>query len=265
MPAPPAPAPLHCETMGPDKGRPVVLLHGFPFDGRMWKATVPVLASAGYRVVVPDLRGHGRSPVAAPASMEAMARDVAQLLEDKGLRRCIVVGFSMGGYVALQLALRHRELLSGLVLVDTRAEADSDEAKAGRRKLIADLQARGMAAAVDAMMPKLVSDKTRQAYLAVPDLLETLMREQPPAGAVLAVQGMMDRPDMRGKLSGLNIPCLVVAGELDQITPMDGAMRMAQAFRGSEFFMVPDAGHASPVEQPEPFHRTLLDWLARVP
>lgn len=265
MPAPPAPVALHCEVAGPDKGRPVVLLHGFPFDGRMWKATVPALVAHGYRAVVPDLRGHGRSPVAAPGSMEAMARDVAELLESKGMRRAVAVGFSMGGYVALQLALRHRELLSGLVLVDTRPDADTEEAKANRRKMVADLQARGMDAAVEAMLPKMVSETTRRAYLAVPDFLATLMREQPPAGAVQAVQGMMERPDMRGRLAGLNIPCLVMAGEFDAITPMDGAMRMAQAFRGSEFVMVPDAGHAAPVERPEPFNRALLDWLSRLP
>jgi pimeloyl-ACP methyl ester carboxylesterase len=264
MPAPPTPIPLHYESHGPATGRPVVLLHGFPFDGRMWKGTVPALATHGFRVLVPDLRGFGKSPVAEPASMEAMARDVAKLLEDLKLRRAVVVGFSMGGYVALQLVLRERELLSGLVLSDTRPDADLEEAKAGRRKLIEGLKARGMEAAVEAMLPKLVSPKSAKAYLAVPDFLATLMREQDAKGAAAAVAGMMERPDMRGKLSGMNIPCLVLAGEQDEITPMDGAMRMAQAFRGSEFFMVPDAGHAAPVEQPDVFNRALLEWLKRL-
>src|SRR5262245_11199854 len=90
---------------GPADGLPVVLLHGFPLDGRMWDATARVLAAAGFRAIVPDLRGHGRSPPGdGPSTMESMADDAAALLDHLGVRRCVLVGFSMGGYAAQQFA-----------------------------------------------------------------------------------------------------------------------------------------------------------------
>ena len=261
MSLPPKPVELHVHEHGHGKGRPVVLLHGFPFDGRMWEPVAKALAAAGHPVLAPDLRGFGRSPRAQPASMQAMAADVAHLMEARGLRGAAVVGFSMGGYVAIQLALRHRERLGGLVLADTRAEEDSPSAKQGRLATIEKVRAQGMRALVEQMMPNLVSPHTRASDPSVLLHLEHLMFEQDAEGAIPAIQGMMERPDVRGKLAGLNIPCLVVCGADDAITPIDASVRLAQAFRGSAFEAIPEAGHASPVEQPERFSEVLAGWL----
>ncbi|MCA1818528.1 MAG: alpha/beta fold hydrolase [Thermoplasmatota archaeon] len=265
MPLPPKPVDLAHEEHGPKTGPTVTLIHGFPFDRRMWGPTARVVAEAGYRVVLPDLRGHGKSPPGdGPATMEAMARDVAALLERIGARSGVVVGFSMGGYVALQMPLREREQVRALALVDTRAEADSPEAKAGRAKTIQAVREKGMQALVDGMMPKLLHADTPASKPQVKEMTERMMLENKPEGAVAALEGMRDRPDMRGKLASMHLPCLVVVGEDDQITPPDSASRMAQAFRGSDFELIPKAGHLSPLENPGKFHKVLLDWLLRV-
>lgn len=265
MPAPPKPVELAHEEHGPGTGPTVTLIHGFPFDRRMWAATAKVLAAAGYHVITPDLRGHGKSPLGdGPATMEAMARDVAALLERLKVKSGAIVGFSMGGYVALQMALREGEHVRWLALIDTRADADSPEGKAGRAKTIESVKTNGMQALVDGMMPKLLHAETSSRHPQVKELAELMMLENNPKGAIHALEGLRDRPDMRGKLSAMHIPCLVAVGEDDQIAPPDSASRMAQAFRGSDFELIPRTGHLAPLEDPEKFHKVLLEWLKRV-
>lgn len=264
MPSPSPVVPLHHTILGPATGFPVVLLHGFPFDGRMWQATGKALSDAGYKVIVPDLRGHGKSPVAPSARMEEMARDVSSLLESLGVRKAVVLGFSMGGYVALQMMARDTELVRVAVLVDTRAGSDDAAGKQGRATLAAKVKEVGMQATVDAMMPKLLHPDTRSKRPEVAKTLEKLMLEQNPAGAIAAIHGMAERPDMKGKLRFYQLPALVMVGEGDQITPMEAASSLAQAISYSQYEIVPGAGHAMPLEQPAAFHRILLDWLKKV-
>jgi pimeloyl-ACP methyl ester carboxylesterase len=264
VPPPPTPVPLHHQVHGPAGGTPIVLLHGFPFDGRMWQATVPALVGAGYRVVVLDLRGHGKSPVAPSATMQEMARDVAALLDTLGIVKAVILGFSMGGYVALQMMVRESDRVRVAVLVDTRAEADTPQAKAGRATLAAKVKEAGMQPVVDAMLPNLLHEGTRARKPEVAKLLERMMLEQPPAGAAAAILGMAERPDMKGKLRFYQLPALVMVGEADKVTPMETASSLAQAISYSQYEVVPGAGHAMPLEQPEAFHRILLGWLKKV-
>lgn len=261
MPAPPKPVPLHHEVLGDAKGLPIVLLHGFPYDGRMWKAAAEALAKAGYRAIVPDLRGFGKTPCQPTASMAEMAADVSGLLEALGVRRAVVLGFSMGGYVALQMAIRHADQVAGLVLVDTRAEADSATARAARLDLAGRVAKEGMGPIVAAQLAKQTTAHTNATKPHVVKVLEDLMRSQDAKGAVAAMHGMADRPDVRSRLAGLGIACLVVNGEEDSVIPLDDAVRLAQHFRGSVFEAIPKTAHAAPLEDPERFHRILLAWL----
>jgi pimeloyl-ACP methyl ester carboxylesterase len=230
----------------------------------MWKATAERLAKEGYRAVVPDLRGHGRSPLGqGPSTMEAMARDVAALLDTLRIGKAAIVGFSMGGYVALQVVAREMEHVRCAAFVDTRAEADNAAAREGRAATALKVREKGMQALVDGMMPNLVSDGTRTRRPEVVALLERMMRENPPAGAIAALEGLALRPDMKGRLRFFQLPALVVVGEEDRITPMEAASALAQAMSHSEYHVVPGAGHCTPLEQPEAFQRILLDWLRK--
>jgi pimeloyl-ACP methyl ester carboxylesterase len=270
MPAPPPTVPLAFETHGPPAGRPVVLLHGFPFDRSMWNETSQALVAAGYRSILVDLRGHGKSPVTPEMTVEAMARDVAELLERENIRGAAVVGFSMGGYVALQMAIRHLDVTRALVLVDTRAEADSSEARNGRREAAADVKARGMVALVERMMPKLTAKPSALAagngpggapLSPVEERLKAMMMAAPPEGAIAALGALAARPDVRGKLQFLRLPSLVLVGEQDAVTPLESAHVLSQGLAG-ELEVVKGAGHAMPLEKPAEFHRVLLAWLS---
>jgi len=196
--------------------------------------------------------------------MEAMARDVAVLLERIGARPGALLGFSMGGYVALQMGIREREVVRALALVDTRAEADTPEGAKGRLATIADVKAHGMEALVDGFLPKALHPDTPQRKPQVVELCRRMVLENSPEGAIAALEGMRIRPDVRGKLANIPLPCIAMVGEDDQVTPPDSVSRMGQAFRGSDFALIPKAAHLAPLENPEAFHRNLLDWLARV-
>src|SRR5215218_10716820 len=133
-PEPPEPPVPPAATSG--AGTPLVLLHGFPLDGRMWAPQVEALAGS-YQVIVPDLRGFGtaREQAVEEAGMDLLADDVARLLDDRGLDRVVLGGLSMGGYVALAFVRRHADRLGGLLLLDTKAGADSEQAWADRRAM----------------------------------------------------------------------------------------------------------------------------------
>lgn len=254
---------LNYTAQGADKALPVLLVHGFPYDGRMWETTTKALVDAGCRVIVPDLRGFGKSELARTATMREMANDLAELLDKLSIRQAVVVGFSMGGYVALQMANLHRERVAGLVLSDTRAGPDTDAAKAGRRDLAARVLKEGMEPVITANLPKQLTTATTRGQPQLVERVRGWMASQRPAGTAAALLGMMERSDMRGKLSGWNMPCLAMVGDQDEVIPMDEVMRMAQAFRGSETAVITGAAHLAPVEQAARFNSELLAWLKR--
>lgn len=255
---------LHYDDHGP--GPVVVLLHGFPLDHAMWEAQREGVGAI-YRLICPDLRGHGLS--AAPDGIyliEDMAADVVELLDHLRITERIVVGgLSMGGYVALAIAARYPERLRGLVLMDTRAGADSPEAAKAREELAQKVLAAGSAEpAVLAMMPRLWSPATRTRR---PDLIarfEARMFRTPARAVAGALRGMAARPDRTADLPGMQMPTLVVVGSDDVITPPAEARAMAEAIPNARLIEVPDAGHLAPLENPGQVNAALLQFLDAV-
>lgn len=237
-----------------DRGAgPVVLLaHGFPLDHRMWTPTVEALAD-DCRLIAPDLRGFGATGVTpGVVTMEQMADDLAALLDmlevDQPVHFC---GLSMGGYIGWQFWRKHRDRLRSLILCDTRAAADSDEAAAGRRKMAAHVLAHGTSAIADAMLPKLFSQASRAGQSGAIAAVRTMIAEANPIGIAAAQHGMAARPDMTQQLVQIAVPALLIVGDEDQITPVTEMRAMAAAMPQSELVVVPNAGHMAPLEQPE--------------
>ncbi|HVM44674.1 MAG TPA: alpha/beta hydrolase, partial [Candidatus Thermoplasmatota archaeon] len=162
---------------GPRGATTVVLLHGFPLDHRMWSAQKEALERAGFRVVVPDLRGFGKAPLGrGAAGMREFAGDVLRLADRAGIGRFVLAGFSMGGYVAFEVARQAPDRLAGLALVDTRAEPDGDEARAGRAKTAEAVRQQGVQVVADAMLPKML---TPQAPGPLRERVREMMLAQP--------------------------------------------------------------------------------------
>lgn len=247
-------------------GPVVVLLHGFPLSRAMWAEQIKAL-SGSYRVIAPDLRGHGESPAPEGAyTMEAMADDVVELLDDLGVTEPVALGgLSMGGYVTLALALKHPDRVRAVMLLDTRAEGDSAEAAAGREKSAkAVLEAGHPGSVVESMIPKLFAEPTINEK---PDLVasfRTQMEKTPAQGVAGALRGMAARPDQTGRLGEIRVPSLVVVGEHDAITPPEVGRSMADALPASRFEIIPGAGHLSPSENSEAVNAVILKFLSGV-
>jgi pimeloyl-ACP methyl ester carboxylesterase len=246
-----------------DRGRgpALVFLHGFPLDRRIWEAQVAALSDQ-CRVIAPDLRGFGRSGRSDPFTIESLADDIHLFLGQLGARPCVLAGLSMGGYVALAYAKKYAKDLRGLILVDTKADADTPQAKEGRQKMIELARTQGASAVADQMMPKMLGPGTQQSRPEVVKTLRRIMEDCNPQTIEYALAAMRDRPDRSGDLASIKVPALVVVGDADAITPPDVAEKMAQAIPGAKLEVIRGAGHMSPMEQPEQVNRVMERFLA---
>jgi pimeloyl-ACP methyl ester carboxylesterase len=252
---------LNYDDHGP--GPVVVLLHGFPLDLTMWEYQRETLGSM-YRVIAPDLRGHGRSE--APDGIypiEDMAADVVELLDALKIGEPVVVGgHSMGGYVALALAVKHPKRLRGLMLINTRAGADTPETARVREDLAQVVEAEGKADPIVAtMLPKLFAPITRERR---PDLVERVgeqMRRTDPRGVAGTLRGLATRPDRTADLPRISLSTLVLAGADDQMIPVAESERIAQSLPNCSLVTVPDAGHMAPLENPSAVNEAMLKFL----
>ena len=253
---------LHYTDQG--SGGAVLLVHGFPLDSRMWDAQLPALASSGRRVIAPDLRGFGRSRSDSPFTLESLADDLHALAEALDAIPFILAGLSMGGYVALAYAKKYPGDLRGLVLIDTKAEADTPEGKEGRGKMIELVRKDGSKAVAEQMMPKMLARDAAEQRPQTAQALRLMMEACPPKTIEHALAAMRDRPDRSGELSAIKVPTLVIVGESDAITPQGVAESMAGKVPGARLEVIRGAGHMSPMEQPEQVNRTLRAFLERI-
>jgi 3-oxoadipate enol-lactonase len=263
-------AAFHYEETG--TGLPVVLLHGFPLDCRMWSAQRTALSDR-FRVITPDLRGFGKSAPPGSFSIDSLADDVHALLKDLGALPCVLGGLSMGGYAVLAYAKKYPADLKGLMLMDTRAEGDTSEGKEARMKMIDLVRQQGPPAVAAAMLPKLLAPKvTTDAAPARPPAtgstvaseLRAMMEACPAATIEYALLAMRDRPDRTADLAAIAVPTLIVVGESDAITPPKLSEAMAAAIPDSTLVVIRGAGHMSPVEQPDQANRAIRDFAAKL-
>ncbi len=239
-------------------GKPLVLIHAFPLDGRMWAGTARALAGS-CRVIVPDMRGFGASDLGGGApSVADMADDVALLLDALGIDRAAIGGLSMGGYVSLAFAARHPARLERLLLADTRAAADSDAARAGRADALAMVAKEGVAALVEHMLAVLLSPA---ASATVRDHVRNLGRQQNPGGVSAGIRALRDRPDRRSELAAIRCPTLVIVGSEDKISPPAEMAEIASFISGSHLVEIAGAGHLSNLEAPSDFVAALANFL----
>ena len=242
-------------------GTPVVLLHPFPAHHEFWLPVAETL-STRYRVILPDLRGHGESSVGeGPATMEKHAADIARVMDDANLGRAPLVGVSIGGYVLFEFWRKHRGRVAALALCNTKAPADGPEARAGRLQAANDVLERGTEPFFESMIPKLMGRTTRETR---PDLVEgalRMMRKMSKENVAQVQRGMAARPDSIETLKTINVPTLLVTGDEDLMTGVNEAELMRSHIANSQLRVIPKAGHYSPWEQPQDAAKLLRQFL----
>ena len=242
-------------------GPSVILLHPFPANHEFWLPVAQSL-STRYRLIMPDLRGHGESDIGeGPATMAKHAVDIARVMDDADVGRAPMVGISIGGYALFEFWRQQRGRVAALGLSNTKAPADSPEAQAGRRQAAAEVMERGTEPFFQSMIPRLLGKTTRETR---PDLVEgalEMMRKMSPADVAGAQRGMAERPDSVDTLKTVNVPTLLVTGDEDILTGLNEAELMHRHIAGSELRVLPKAGHYSPWEQPEAAGRLLRQFL----
>ena len=248
---------------GPTPGPPLVLVHAFPLDASMWAGVLPGLRGLA-QVLTVDLPGFGASPRPdGPPSLDAVADAVLAAAADRGHERVVLAGCSIGGYVALAAARRAPERLAGLGLVDTKAEADGDEARANRERIAQAVLGEAGTRALLPMLDTLLGPTTHAERPDVVHAVTSLVRSADPHAVAWAQRAMAARPDSTAALPGLQVPSAVVVGDEDGVTGPDVARSMAVALPDAVLTVVPRAGHLSPLERPEPVAAALAELLVR--
>jgi pimeloyl-ACP methyl ester carboxylesterase len=246
---------------GQERSLAVVLLHAFPLSREVFAPLLPTL-EAEFRVVAPDFRGFGGSPVGPePVTVDLLAGDVLGILDHLGIRRAVLLGLSLGGYVALRVAEREPRRIWGLVLADTRSEGDDDDGRLRRAAGVRKVMSAGSAAYAEAALPALLGRTTLRDRPGVLPRLLALAAANPPAGIAAALMAMAARTSTTTSLPDFRFPVQVVVGEEDGVTPPGLARTMAARIPGARFAVVPAAGHLSCFENPAAFEAAVLPFL----
>jgi len=240
-----------------------VLLHAFPLNARMWEPQL-ALSGQGWRVIAPQFRGFDHGDQDPPAaSVDDYAGDVIDLLDALHIHEAVIAGLSMGGYVALALFRHAPRYVHGLVLADTRAEADTPAAVEGRQRMIALAREGGPAAVADDMIPKLLGETTRATNPGLAEHVRSLVLASSTVAIAGALTALMTRPDSTSLLSRIHCPTLAIVGGEDTITPKPFSEALQAGIAGAQLEVVPRAGHLSSLEQPAAFNEVLSGFLER--
>lgn len=245
--------------------RPTLLLiHGFPHDRHLWDDQLGPLSEVA-DVIAIDLPGFG-SRMNAPAilSMETCADDVKEQLDRRGVQKVVIGGLSMGGYVAMAFAERYPAQLAGLILSNTRANADTPEGIEGRKATARDAHQRGVTVIARGMLPKVLAPRTIKERPGIAARVEGMMARQRAAAVAAASLGMAARPDRLGTLRQVRVPTLIVTGSEDGLMPMPTSEAMHEAVRGSELLVIPNAAHLPNVENPTDFNAGMIRFLEKL-
>jgi len=247
------------------KGKPIVLLHAFPLSNKMWQPQIDALLAEKCRLILPDLRGFGESHNFSDINkMSEMAQDIAELLDMLDIKRAIIGGLSMGGYVAFNFIKNFPEKTAALVLCDTNSAGDSEETREARFDLIEQVETEGAQALIDETLPKLICENTKQNKKELVKELEEMFRDVNPQAAIAALRGMAQRKDNSDLLNQISMPTLLIFGKEDKVTNLSTAENLSNKIPNSKLVIIEDAGHYSNLEQPEIFNKALTDFIKTI-
>ncbi|QKK01251.1 MAG: alpha/beta fold hydrolase [Pseudomonadota bacterium] len=244
-------------------GPPLVLGHSFLCSGTMWRQQLPALAG-DYRVINPDLRGHGRSGHAtAPFSLYDAVEDVVAVLDGLEIERAVWCGLSIGGMIALRAALTHPDRVGGLILMDTDAGRESVLRALKYRAMGLGVRAVGLGPFIPAVARLMFGSTTRRENPAIVDDWKAQVRSMHVPSALRGLEALLERDSLLERLEEIDVPALVVVGEEDRSLPPALSRQIHERLPGSTLRVIPRAGHLSSLERPQAVNAALLEFLGQ--
>lgn len=228
----------------------IVLLHPTPVDHRFWLPLCDLLES-GYRVLLPDLPGHGASPLGAePVSIASMATAVLRALDARGIERALFGGCSIGGYLLYELWRQAPQRMQAMAIISAKPHADTEEGRRKREQTVAMVEAQGTAGFFDAALQSLVGEAARRSDPQITHRLRAMMEPMTPASAIAVQRALAGRPDSAATAQTITVPTAVLAGALDLASTPAEMRELADLVPGSTYYLLQEMGHYAPYEQP---------------
>jgi 3-oxoadipate enol-lactonase len=244
------------------KGEAILLIHGQPFNRRMWDDQKKILAG-NYRLIIPDLRGYGETGLGeGMILLDELALDLLHLLDHLDIKNAIIISLSMGGQIALEMYTWAPGLFKAIVLADTDARAETEAGYQNRIDLSKRILADGMEKFTNEKIGHFMCANTFTHKPEVVSRVEKMMKTAPAAGSSAVQRGRAERRDYTFLLGKIDFPALIVVGDQDEFTPLASSEYMHQRIKGSALSVIPDCGHISNMEQPELFNEVLLRFLS---
>ena len=244
------------------EGFPIVLIHAFPLSRNMWNGNIEAITASGFRLILPDLPGFGQTLKSPDTkSLEAMAIDIADLLDSLKIEKAVIGGLSMGGYIAFNLFRLFPQKFTGLILCDTNSASDTEEKRKQRFELIEKIESEGVQILIEKMLPNLIGEYTKKSNPKLVTQLKERFAETAPDSAISALRAMADRLDHIEFLEKIDIPTVLIFGEEDQITNLQTAQMMNERIKNSRLHTIKNAGHYSNMEQPDEFNTILKGYI----
>jgi 3-oxoadipate enol-lactonase len=258
---------LRYVDIGIPNATPVIFIHGFPFSHRMWMfpGGQTEALSGTNRVIAYDVRGHGESEVGTGHySIEFFVDDLVALMDHLVIHKAILCGLSMGGYIALRFSERYPERVMGLVLSNTKSEADSNELKIKRAAAIKNVQINGMKSYAAESVKNLFAPESFDRRSDAVKLIQSVIERTAPLSIFGSLLALAARTDTTAWLPNIKCPTLIMVGEKDMVTPPAAAQAMKDKIPNSELYIIPNAAHLSNMENPEEFNKHLVEFVAKI-
>jgi pimeloyl-ACP methyl ester carboxylesterase len=247
---------------GVSTGIPLIFIHGFPFNKEMWTAQLVALSDS-HRCIAYDVRGHGNSGAGeGEFSVTQFADDLISFMDLLEIKKSIVVGLSMGGYIVLNAIRKHPNRIAGLVLCDTQCAADTEEGRDKRKKTIAFIQKNGLSIYSEESLKNLFAPASFNSKREEVQFIQNTILKTPAENICRTLQALANRQETCSTLADIKVPVSILVGSEDKITPPAGALKMQELIKDSELHIIDGAGHLSNLENPEQFNEHIKSFLS---
>jgi 3-oxoadipate enol-lactonase len=243
---------------------PIIFVHGFPFDKSSWQPQIDFLRKTN-RVIAYDIRGFGKSTAGHDKiSIRLFADDLIKFMDALAIKKAIVCGLSMGGYILLNVVHQHPEKFKAIILSDTQCIADPVEAKDKRMQTVTKIKTDGLQEFADGFVKNIFCQQSKDNKKELVESIRNTILNTPPQTITDTLMALAQRTETCSVLQQITLPVLLLCGSEDKITPVVQAEFMHRNISNSSLQIISNAGHMANIEQPEVFNKYIIEFIANL-